>query len=68
MKKIELYLMYMNKLKKVTQSIDIYYNDLEPEFVVKVHGHETEDKHFRNIRLKKAIQEACDYLLAESEK
>ena len=70
MKKIELYLMYMNKLKDVTQSIDIYFNDLAPEFVVKIINNmdTTKNKHFRNVKLKKAIQEATAYLLSESEK
>ena len=68
MKKIELYLMYMNTIKKISQSIDIYFNNLEPEFVVKIHDIEGEPHHFRNKRLKAAIKEACAYLLAESEK
>lgn len=69
MKKIELYLMYMNKLKSSTQSIDIYFNDLKPEFVVKIIDNldSKRTKYFRNGKLKKAIDEACLCLLNENE-
>jgi len=69
MKKIELYLMYINKLKSSTQSIDIYFNDLKPEFVVKIIDNLDckRTKYFRNGKLKKAIDEACLCLLNENE-
>jgi hypothetical protein len=64
MEKVELYLKYMNKMKNAAQSIDIYFNNHGPEFVVKViHNLDSsQTKHFRNIRLKGAIEEACAYL------
>jgi len=67
MKKVELYLMYLNKLKKTEQSIDIYFNDLVPEFVVRIINNLDNNKqHFQNIKLKAAIEEAMSYLLKEN--
>jgi hypothetical protein len=60
----------MNKLKNISQSIDIYFNDLVPEFVVKIHNNldKMPPTYFRNLKLKTAIEEACNYLLNESQK
>lgn len=68
MKKVELYLMYMNKIKTPIQSIDLYFNNLGPEFVVKIHEGGENENYFRNLQLKKAIKDACAFLLEESEK
>ena len=69
MKKVELYFLYMNSLKSAVESIDVYYNNLEPEFVVKITNIDsTLNKHFRNKKLKVAIKEASEYLLTKSEK
>ncbi len=68
MKKLELYLKYMNSIKKAVHSIDVYFNNLEPEFVVKIIDNidNSNNKHFRNIKLKTAIKEACEYLESQS--
>lgn len=68
MKKIELYLLYMNSLKKESQSIDIYFDKLIPEFVVKIHDVSDKPCYFRNSKLKTSIKDATAYLLAQNGK
>lgn len=67
MKKVELYLKYLNKLKSFEQSIDIYFNDIDFEFVVKVSNNlvPEKSKHFRGKSLKVCLDNTCEFLLKE---
>ncbi|HMG81926.1 MAG TPA: hypothetical protein VK559_02740 [Ferruginibacter sp.] len=65
---IEKHLIYMMSKKEAEQSIDIYYDDLAPEFVVKIKDNldESRSVHFRNNNLLDSIEQATAFLEAQS--
>lgn len=66
MESIEKHLKYMSSIKQVEHSVDIYYDDLREDYVVKVKDNlePSLSEHFRNKELIDSIEQATAFLEA----